>query len=178
MRASYNVALPFLRRFIGAMLLGLIALPFLPDPAAADCMASCRARYGSCAMGFNERDCATSRSICMNKCIMNMPRQYGAIAYSPSTGKTGYSIDFTKRQGALRRAITECRAAAKSDDCRVEVWFHDRCAALAVGAGDIRGSAHAVRLRHARRLALGYCQELNKTECKIDVEICSTNARR
>lgn len=57
---------------------------------------------------------------------------YGAIAYSPRTGATGWSYSFDTRSGAERRAMQGCSSHAR--DCRVAIWFVNACGALSVGS--------------------------------------------
>lgn len=52
---------------------------------------------------------------------------YGAIAYSESTGKWGYSFDQSSRDAAEQRALGECGAR----DATVPVWVKNGWAALA-----------------------------------------------
>ncbi|SMC56545.1 DUF4189 domain-containing protein [Rhizobium sp. RU36D] len=57
---------------------------------------------------------------------------YGAIAYSPRTGSTGWSYSFDTRVGAERRAMQGCTSHAR--DCRIAIWFVNACGALSVGS--------------------------------------------
>ncbi len=59
-------------------------------------------------------------------------QNYGAIAYSPSTGADGWAVNYPSRAMAERVALQDCRRYA--DDCAVQLWFRDACGALAVGA--------------------------------------------
>lgn|GEM_PF-5377611 len=45
---------------------------------------------------------------------------YGAIAYSKSSGAYGYSYDFGSREAAEERALSECRA--RGDGCKIRCW--------------------------------------------------------
>jgi serine/threonine-protein kinase len=53
---------------------------------------------------------------------------YGAIAYSPATGKYGYSYNCDSLAEAERIALRNCRAS----DATVKVWVENGWAALAV----------------------------------------------
>ena len=53
---------------------------------------------------------------------------FGAIAFSSSSGATGYSYDYDSRDGAEERALQEC-----GPGCKVVLWFKNACGALAVG---------------------------------------------
>jgi hypothetical protein len=54
---------------------------------------------------------------------------YGAIAYSPTTGRWGYSYGYRYLSGAQGDALIRCG----STDARVVVWVQNGWAALAVG---------------------------------------------
>ncbi len=54
---------------------------------------------------------------------------YGAIAYSESSGKWGYSYDYGSRGQAENAALRRC----KSGDCEIKLWFKNSCGALAKG---------------------------------------------
>jgi hypothetical protein len=53
---------------------------------------------------------------------------YGAIAYSESTGDFGFSFDYRSMDGATKRAIRECKKQSGADDCR-----------MVQGVGSVRG---------------------------------------
>jgi hypothetical protein len=55
------------------------------------------------------------------------PNGFGAIAYSPSGGRSGWAYNFSTRAAAESRAIQECGGG----DCRVAAWFQNQCGALA-----------------------------------------------
>jgi serine/threonine-protein kinase len=55
---------------------------------------------------------------------------YAAIAYSPSTGKYGYSYDLRNRAAAERVALEKCGA----EDARIVTWVNKGFIALAVGS--------------------------------------------
>src|SRR5262245_60450385 len=43
---------------------------------------------------------------------------FAAIAYSPATGKYGYSYNYSSRSAAMRRALTQCPQA----DAKIVGW--------------------------------------------------------
>ena len=45
---------------------------------------------------------------------------FGAIAYSPSTGASGRSWDYPSRAGAENAALNKCRQY--TSNCKVRVW--------------------------------------------------------
>jgi serine/threonine-protein kinase len=52
---------------------------------------------------------------------------FGAIAYSPGSGASGWSNGYSTRNSAEARAIQECGGG----DCFTAVWFQSQCGALA-----------------------------------------------
>ncbi|MGJ8570986.1 MAG: DUF4189 domain-containing protein [Hoeflea sp.] len=95
---------------------------------------------------------------------------YGAIAYSPSTGAHAYSYDYPTRRGAESRAMSEC--ASRGRGCKTVIWFKNACAALATGSNGW-GTAWAGSRRVAEQQAIGYCS--NRTRgCSILVWTCTT----
>ena len=55
---------------------------------------------------------------------------YAAIAYSPATGKYGYSYDLRSRAAAEKVALEKCDAA----DARIVTWVNKGFIALALGS--------------------------------------------
>lgn len=56
---------------------------------------------------------------------------YGALAYSPSTGASGWSHSYSTRSAAEASALRGCAPYAR--DCRVAIWFVNACGAIATG---------------------------------------------
>jgi Domain of unknown function (DUF4189) len=157
--------------FVLAFLATVVAFAM---PAAADCMSSCQGEYYACSNAYDSRDCSTRRSICQQRCIMGNERQFGAIAFSPSTGAYGYSFEYRTRNQAEKRAIAECKARNGGDDCATEIWFYDNCGALAVGAGATRSAAYSADKAAASRRALEACNGRNGgAACEIKATVCS-----
>lgn len=96
---------------------------------------------------------------------------YGAIAYSPSTGAFGRSWDYPNRRGAERRALNGCRAHAR--DCRVAIWFRNACGALAVGNRGGWGSGWGNSRSRAQNEARAVCRR-HTNNCKIRVWQCTS----
>lgn len=156
--------------------LGLLTIFLLTaisaNDAHADCMSDCQGAYTSCTRGFNERDCATQRSICQNRCVTGAQSLYGAIAFSDSTGAYGFSFQYRTRSGAELRAVDECTKRG-ARDCEAKVWFRG-CGSLAVGPDNVYGSAFADSKSEARDLAIGYCQEQSGgRSCVSKVAVCA-----
>jgi len=95
---------------------------------------------------------------------------YGAIAYSPSTGADGWAYDYGSRAAAERAALSNCRSHA--DDCVVPIWFRNACGALPVGS-DGYGSGWGSNRRLAERFALRSCRK-HTSDCGIKRWACTT----
>jgi hypothetical protein len=95
---------------------------------------------------------------------------YGAIAYSPSTGNYGYSYDYSSRGEAERSALTRC----KKDDCVIKVWFKNSCGALAkAGNGALGYSWAASNREEAESEALSQCRKRG-SKCRIVCWACTS----
>jgi hypothetical protein len=93
---------------------------------------------------------------------------WGAIAYSESTGRHGYVYDYPTQADAINSAVERCRAR----DCRAVVWFRNSCAALAKGGtnygysiGDTRAVAESKALAECRKRGGG---------CRILQWVCTS----
>jgi hypothetical protein len=94
---------------------------------------------------------------------------YGAIAYSSSTGRYGHSYDFGSRAEAEDYAISQCGRS----DCVVKVWFKNACGALAVGQRGALGWGWAGSRGSAEDRALNECQS-RTSECSVRTWACTT----
>ena len=65
-----------------------------------------------------------------DKTIEISGRSFAAIAYSPSTGKYGYSYNLRSRAAAEQAALQKCEAA----DARIVTWVNKGFIALALGS--------------------------------------------
>lgn len=63
------------------------------------------------------------------------PDRYGALSYSPKTGKYGYSWNHTSRAAAEKTALDECKA----DDAKVLTWVKFGWAALVIAEDNAYG---------------------------------------
>jgi serine/threonine-protein kinase len=95
---------------------------------------------------------------------------YGAIAYSPSTGAHGWSYDYASRAAAENVALANCRRHA--GDCVVPIWFRNACGALAVGTNGY-GSGWGSKRRLAESFALRTCRKHTRG-CRIRRWACTT----
>ena len=97
---------------------------------------------------------------------------YGAIAYSSSTGSVAWSYDFHSRGGAENDALQRCARMAR--DCEVAIWFVNSCGALAVGSNGATGHAWATNRSAAEANALGYCRGSGGQSCSVTAWTCTT----
>ncbi|MFS8048581.1 DUF4189 domain-containing protein [Rhizobium sp. BR 314] len=96
--------------------------------------------------------------------------EFGALAYSRSTGSYGSSHNYSTRADAEDEALSNCSSYA--DDCRIVVYFRNACGALAVGSRRGFGYGWSARRGEARYTALANCRE-NDRGCRIVNWTCS-----
>jgi hypothetical protein len=96
---------------------------------------------------------------------------YGAIAYSPSTGAHGWAYDHASRSAAESAALGNCRSHAR--DCVVPIWFRNGCGALAVGTGNGYGSGWGTSRSIAEGYALQVCRK-HTQNCAIRRWACTS----
>lgn len=94
---------------------------------------------------------------------------FGAIAYSPTSGAYGYSYAFGSRGEAERAAVRKCRT--NGSGCQTAIWFQNACGAVAKGPGGW-GSGWATSRQGAYAKALASCQQYSQ-QCKVLVWSCS-----
>jgi serine/threonine-protein kinase len=96
--------------------------------------------------------------------------EFGAIAFSPSTGAHGYAFNHNSRRAAERAAMNGCRGYGGG--CRIVVWFSDACAALAVGDGYGYGYSWAESRNQAQNRAIRECNT-QTSSCEVVRWVCS-----
>jgi len=101
--------------------------------------------------------------------VVQAQDNYGAIAYSSSTGRYGYSYDWGSRAEAEDYARSQCGRS----DCAVKVWFKNACGALAVGRRGALGWGWAGSRGQAEGRALSECQA-RASGCNIRSWACTT----
>jgi hypothetical protein len=95
---------------------------------------------------------------------------YGAIAYSESTGNWGYSYDYGSRAQAENSALGRCGRG----DCEIKVWFKNSCGALAKASNGALGWSYAADSRaEAESLALSECRSRG-SNCRILCWTCTS----
>ena len=92
---------------------------------------------------------------------------YAAIAFSPSTGKSGAAWNFDSEAAALGEAVQQCAV----DDC-ASVTVFGQCGALAVGDGYGMGFAANLSTAVANDEALANCNGFT-TNCEITLSLCN-----
>ena len=97
-------------------------------------------------------------------------REFGAIAFSSQSGAHGYSHNYSSRAAAEQRALSGCRSNGRG--CRVVIYFHDACGALAVGHGNGSGYSWGASRREAERRALSNCSDYTSS-CQVVRWVCS-----
>lgn len=96
---------------------------------------------------------------------------YGAIAFSQSTGTIGWSYDFRSRGAAEQAALQRC--ANSAPDCTVPVWFRNACGAIAIGNNNGFGSGWGTTRELAERFALQTCRKFTGN-CSVRRWVCTT----
>ena len=96
--------------------------------------------------------------------------RFGAIAYAPASGITGWGNDYSNRSGAEDRAMRECRSRG-GQDCRIAVWFRNGCGALARGSNGW-GSGWGTTEWRAATEALQVCSQ-HTLNCTVHHQICT-----
>lgn len=95
---------------------------------------------------------------------------YGAIAYSQSTGSMGWSYDYASRRQAEDVALQNCRQHAS--DCHVPLWFRNACGAIAVGENGF-GTGWGTDRGLAESYALDTCRKYTSA-CSVRRWVCTT----
>jgi len=162
----------FIRNPLGGGIWICLATMALASQANADCLSRC---LGGCEFPRpDDRYCQDVRTKCAYQvCPGKGSHDYGAIAYSPSTGATGWSNKNDTRTEAENAALAECLTEAT--DCAIEVWFDDTCGALAVGDnGTSFGLGETAR--SAQLAALNECRKGGGRNCEVKESVCSRGA--
>lgn len=108
--------------------------------------------------------------------VLAMPAQadnYGAIAYSQSTGISGSSYDYSSPSGAEARALRECESTSSSGDCNIVISVQNACAALATTPNGAYGSGWGTESFIAEHHAMVTCNQYGQN-CTILQWVCTT----
>jgi hypothetical protein len=93
---------------------------------------------------------------------------YGAIAYSFSTGLSGQSWSYGDQASAEQSAVGYCGQA----DCRSLVWVSNQCAAVAAGDNEGYGWGLSGDRGAARATALAHCESVD-SDCHVAADVCT-----
>lgn len=94
---------------------------------------------------------------------------YGAIAYSKSTGRYGYSYDYGTQSMAEAQALGNCGDVS----CHVYVWFKNSCGALAKADNGDLGWGWSGSRGSAEARALANCRSVSGQSCDIVCWACT-----
>jgi len=170
------------------LLLAIALLALCAVPAAAEsCREKCESQSSSCLSGAGDdqkrSECDTTRNSCNFVCGSDdgggtsgppRPTQFGAIAYSPSTGGRGYTYNYNARATAENDAVAYCRKdSGDAGDCRVAVWFYNACGALARASDGSWGAEIGYSRSIAQGLALATCTHYGGKDCRIISWACA-----
>lgn len=105
------------------------------------------------------------------------PDRYGALSYSPKTGKYGYSWNHTTRAAAEKAALAECKA----DDAKIVTWVKFGWAALVIAEDNAYGfeevHGDSVTDKDAYEGALKELRKHSQAKVKTIVIICSGDVK-
>lgn len=154
--------------------------------SAQDCEQRCsRSCYGTSQSDYWK--CEDDRRTCVANCrseqqgpgtggdgTRTAPRQFGAIAYSRTTGDYGFSYGQSSRGRAEQVALGYCgEQRNQARDCSVLVWFWNACAALATAPNGAYGGDHASDRRAAEESARRICANYGGAGCRVVRTVCS-----
>lgn len=102
---------------------------------------------------------------------------YGAFAYSRSTGKYGYSLNYTDSSFARSQAIIACENIAGAGDCASLFWFSNGCGSLVKGQNKaaMPGIGWGSTRQTAETMALDDCNNRNGQSCLVIETVCTGN---
>ncbi len=105
--------------------------------------------------------------------------KFGAIAVSPKTLNAAYSYNFNSQAEAEADALKRCTndTPGKPTDCKINLWFSDSCAAMALkknadGSGSWATALGGSRTK-AEGAALSECTKQGIEGCQIIGSFCS-----
>jgi serine/threonine-protein kinase len=107
-------------------------------------------------------------------------RDWGSIAFSPSTDKYGEGFGNSSGEAATS-AVEKCHSNGGADDCWALLWFVNAVGALAVASNEPLGAGQgqpygsgfgyadnpAIATESAHHYALESCREAGGTDCRV-----------
>jgi len=100
--------------------------------------------------------------------------RWGAIAIDKNTGQAGTVINHSSRSEAVDAAMHDCQMHG-SPNCKLELAYHNQCAAVAWGEGSYAGASGPTK-QNAESIALQDCRK-GASNCKIAYSDCSLPVR-
>ena len=148
--------------------LAVTALLVVSPIAGADCVPYCQGERYACEDSADSSACSTQFQICVQNCLGGGAGadNYGAIAYSPSSGEYGYSYEFETQGEAERRALAEC-ASAGGEQCEIVVWFNQACGAIAKSDTGAWGADWGESRAEAEAKATAICDRYSDHRCGV-----------
>ncbi|MES2312332.1 MAG: DUF4189 domain-containing protein [Pseudomonadota bacterium] len=101
--------------------------------------------------------------------------QWGAIATDFAHSSAGASVNQPNREAAEQAAIANCQSNGGST-CKVELWYINQCAAMAVSDTGHNAKAGATP-DAANQAAMKVCSEAGDTNCRVYYSACSLPQR-
>jgi hypothetical protein len=96
------------------------------------------------------------------------PPRFGAIAYSPTTGRQGVSFGQPTQQVAEWGAVQSCGAP----DCQAKIWVNQMCAAMALGQAHVPSTGGGKTREEAELYAMNDCAQ-KQAGCRVVRWVCS-----
>lgn len=141
--------------------------------AEATATAMCRQRWGICLSDLSA--CSMDKGSQVTRTSPPPPRpqggaSWGAIAYSASDMKAGWSFGKVDRALAEKEAMNACSQLGKA--CVLQTAFNKQCAALAADRSFV-GWATSTQPREAQQKAVEQCAKDGGRNCALHVFFCS-----
>lgn len=130
----------------------------------ADCLTRCLPMCD-----YRQPYCREMQDQCSAQCAGKGSHDFGAIAYSRSTGSTGWSNKRDTRDEAESSALEYCGEG----DCEIEVWFDGTCAAIATGNDGQPRWALGATAQEAQTNSVAKCQDEGGGTCEVRETACS-----
>ena len=139
--------------------------------AAASATAVCQQRWGACLSALSACSLTgTSRASKPNPPAPPRAISWGAIAYSASDMKAGWSQGKSDRGSAEKEAMNTCSQRGKA--CVLRIAFNKQCGALAADRSFV-GWATSTEARAAQQKAIEECTKNGGMKCALHVFFCS-----
>jgi hypothetical protein len=103
--------------------------------------------------------------------MVRQAKRWGAIATSDTTLNIGVVVGQESKQAASRIAMQRCG----TPDCKIDITYHDQCAAVAWGTR-YSAMSSASSIDEASEIAMGGCGK-GAGDCKIVYSECSLPER-